>query len=59
MERWLCFWAGVLHTLCGLLRCLGGKESAYSAGHEGNDSFHPWVEDSMEEEMATHSSILA
>ena len=37
------FLAGVLHTLCGLLRCLSGKESACSAGHVGSGSFHPWV----------------
>ena len=37
------FLAGVLHTLCGLLRCFSGKESACSAGHVGNGSFHPWV----------------
>ena len=33
-----------------------GKESAYNAGDPGST---PGSEDPMEEEMATHSSILA
>ena len=32
-----------------------GKESACNAG----DLFHSWVENLLEKEMATHSSILA
>ena len=41
----------------GLPRSLSGKESACQFGSHG---FDPWVgENPLEEEMATHSSILA
>ena len=42
---------------------LSGKESAYNVGDAGDMwemcRFDTWVENSLEEEMATHSSILA
>ena len=40
----------------GLPRWLSGKESAYDAGDAGSI---PGREDPLEEEMVTHSSILA
>ena len=42
--------------LHGLPRLLSGKESAYDAGDAGSI---PGREDPLEEEMVTHSSILA
>ena len=44
------------YHLCRLVCSLVGKESAYSAGDPG---LIPGWEDSLEKEMATHSSVLA
>ena len=41
---------------CGLPRYLSGKESTCNAGDMGTV---PGLEDPLEKEMATHSSILA
>ena len=44
----------------GLLHGSVSKESAYNAGDPFDPpGFDPWVEDPLEEEMATPSSILA
>jgi len=43
-----------------LSRWLSGIESACNAGATGDNRFDPWVRKiSLEEGMATHSSILA
>ena len=49
----------VLSRMCGLPRWLNGKESACNAGNAGDESWSLGWEDSLEEDMATHPSILA
>ena len=38
---------------------LSGKDSTCNAGDSGDESLIPGLEDSMEKEMATYSSVLA
>ena len=46
-------------TSSGLPRWLSGKEFACSAGNARDASSIPGLEDLLEKEMATHSSVLA
>ena len=46
-------------TSSGLPRWLSGKEFAHSAGNARDASSIPGLEDLLEKEMATHSSVLA
>ena len=50
---------GGVGLIPGLLRWLNGIESACSAGDTGDAGSTPGPEAPLEEEMATHSSILA
>ena len=50
-------WQKLAPTYFGLLRWLGGKESSCHTGGTGGMSSMPGG-DRLEEEMATHSSIL-
>ena len=56
------FWELEL-TLCknihGLLSWLSGEEDAYNAGDTGDVGSIPGLEKPLEEEITTHSSILA
>ena len=48
-----------IHMHMGLPRWLSGKESACKYRRNRRHRFDPWVRKPLEEEMATHSSILA
>ena len=55
----LCFHFIAPIELCGLPRCLNSKESACNAGDIRNAGSIPGLGRSLEEGMATHSSILS
>ena len=47
------------HNRLGFPLWLSGRQSACSAGETGDMDLVPGLEDSLEKEMATYSSILA
>jgi len=49
----------IVNVIVGLPRWLSGKESACQCGRHRRLRFNLGWEDALEEEMATHSSILA